>query len=224
MYVVKYKERIVLGIIPWNHQYIQDVMRNRYRITIELPYLEPESTEFPYVVNDDIMIYPASEDRDPVINPMIQQYYGPTWEFLEKNVIAHYEIQPLDLHAAQSNYRARAAAYRYDKEVAGTKITINEVEYNIETDRSNRSKYLEKYIMLAENQTVNWKFGNQWVILSKQDIQNIVQAIDSHIQAAFDWELGMINSIESAASLADLLAIEELNPVMNSERPLVNQN
>lgn len=224
MYVVKFKERIVLGIIPWNHQYIQDVMRNRYRITIELPYLEPEATEFPYVVNDDIIIYPASENRDLNINPMIQQYYGPTWEFLENTVIAHYEIQSLDLHSAQSNYRARAAAYRYDKEIAGTKITINGVEYKLETDRFNRSKYVEKYIMLAENQTVNWKFDDQWVILSKQDIQNIVQAIDNHIQAAFDWELSMINSIESAANLADLLAIEELNPVINSERLLVNQN
>ena len=220
MYVVKYKESIVLGIIPWNNKYIQDVMRNRYRITIELPYLEPESSEFPYVVNDDITIYPASEDRDLNINPMVQQYYGPTWEFLEKNVIAHYEIRPLDLHDAQSNYRARAAAYRYDKEVAGTKITINSVEYNIETDRSNRSKYIEKYIMLEDNQTVNWKFIDQWVNLSKQNLQNIIQAIDSHIQAAFDWELSMINIIESAASSEDLLAIEELNPVMNSERPL----
>ena len=216
MYVVKYKERIVLGIIPWNHQYIQDVMRNRYRMTIELPYLEPESTEFPYVVNDDITIYPANEDRDPNINPMIQQYYGPTWEFLENNVIAHYEIQPLDLHAAQSNYRARAAAYRYDKEVAGTKITINSVEYNIETDRSSRSKYAEKYIMLADNQTVNWKFAYQWVILSKQDIQNIVQAIDTHVQGAFDWELSMINTINSATSLEDLLNIADLNPVEKS--------
>lgn len=224
MYVVKYKGRVVLGMIPWNHKYIQDVMRTRYRVTIELPYLEPGVSEFPYVVNDDITIYPATEDRDPNINPMIQQYYGPTWEFLENSVIAHYDIQSLELSSAQGNYRARAAAYRYDKEISGTKITINGVEYNIETDRASRSKYVEKYIMLAENQTVNWKFADQWVVLSKQDIQTIVQAIDNHVQAAFDWELSMINVIESAASSDDLLAIEELNPTVKIERPLVDQN
>ena len=217
MYVVKHKERIVLGIIPWNHQYIQDVMRNRYRVNIELPYLEPEATEFPYVVNNDITIYPASEDRDPVINPMVQQYYGPTWEFLEDRAVAHYEILPLELHAAQSNYRARAAAYRYDKEVSGTKVTINDVEYDIETDRSSRSKYVEKYVMLSDGQTVNWKFTDQWVTLTKQNIQSIVQAIDSHVQGAFDWELSMINTINSATSLEDLLNVEELNPIQPNQ-------
>lgn len=211
MYVVKYKERVVLGIIPWNAQYIENVMRSRYRVSIELPDEEP--TEFPFQVNENTVIYPASENRDSNINPMIQQYYGPTWEFLEDRVIAHYEIRELDLNSAKNNYREVAAAKRYVKEISGTKITINGVEYKVETDRNSRTKYIEKYVMLDENQTVNWKFSEQWVTLSKQDVKSIVQMIDAHVQEAFDWELDLINIINSANSSEDLLAIEELNPV-----------
>jgi hypothetical protein len=211
MYVVKFKGRVVLGLIPWNAQYIQDVMRNRYRIVIELPYLEPESTEFPYIVNEDITIYPASENRDDNINPMIQQYFGPTWEFLEDHVVAHYEILPLKLEDAKNNYIARAANIRYNKEISGTKIIFNNIEYNIETNRNSRSKYIEKFIMLGDGESINWKFSEQWITLTKINIQNIIQAIDEHVQSAFDWEFNINNIINSATSLDDLLNIEELN-------------
>lgn len=217
MYIVKYKEGIVLGIIPWNDQYIKDVIRNRYRITIELPYLEPQIEEFPYIVNDDITIYPASENRDYNINPMIQYYFGPTWEFLENRVIAHYQIEPLKLDDAKNNYRARAENFRYQKEISGTKITINENTYHIETNRTSRSKYVEKFILLNDDQAVNWKFTEGWAILTKQNIRNIIQAIDEHIQKAFDWELNMNNIINSATSLNDLVNIEDLNPVDESQ-------
>lgn len=220
MYVVKYKQRVVLGIIPWNNQYIQDVMKNRYRVDIELPYIEPESSEFPYQVNEDTVIYPATEDRDVNINPMIQQYYGPTWEFLEDRVIAHYEILDLELSAAQNNYKERAAAYRYNKEISGTKITLNNKEYVIETDRVSRTKYVEKFLMMEENQTVNWKFSQDWITLTKQDLQNIVHAIDSHVQGAFDWELNLINTIDSITNLQDLTLIEDLNPPPPTEQQL----
>ena len=217
MYVVKYKERIVLGIIPWNNQYIMDVMRNRYNSIIELPYLEPELAQFPYVVNEDITIYPANENRDPNIDPMIQYYFGPSWEFLTDRIVAHYEILPLTLEAAKNNYRDRAANFRYEKEISGTKITINGNTYNLETNRESRSKYVEKFILLNDEQTINWKFTEGWTTLTKQNIQSIIHSIDEHIQKAFDWELSMNNLINSVTNSNDLLNIEELKS-LNKEK------
>ena len=37
MYVVKYKERVILGLIPWNWKYITDVLIIRHRVTIDIP-------------------------------------------------------------------------------------------------------------------------------------------------------------------------------------------
>lgn len=210
MYVVKYKERIVLGIIPWNNQYIMDVMRNRYNSIIELPYLEPELTQFPYIVNEDITIYPANENRDPNIDHMIQYYFGPTWEYLTDRIVAHYEILPLTLEAAKNNYRDRAANFRYEKEISGTQITINGNTYKLETNRESRFKYVEKFILLTDEQTINWKFTEGWAVLTKQNIENIIKAIDEHIQKAFDWESTMNNIINSVTNSEDLLNIEEL--------------
>lgn len=211
MYVVKYKDRVVLGIIPWNNKYIMDVMRVRHRENIDLPYLEPEASEFPLQVNENIVIYPAEENRPQVMNPMVECYYGPTWEFLENKVIAHYEVRALSLDDAKSNYRARAAVLRYPKEIQGTKITIDGVEYDLETDRESRKKYIEK-LMTIGDQTVNWKFPQGWIVLNKQKLESIVSAIDQHVQSTFDEEFVLTTQVNNAQDVSELLSIADLNP------------
>lgn len=217
MYVVKYKGNVVLGIIPWNNQYIMDVMRSRYRQTIEIPYVEPQPEEFPLQVTDDIIIYPAEEDRASEINPLIEYYYGPTWELVDdKKIIAHYEVRPLELNDAKNNYRGKAAQIRYDKEIKGTVVLINGVEYSVETDRSSKSKYTEKLVAMSDNEVVNWKFNQGWGQLTKSQMQTVVAAINAYVQSAFDEEYQLNIVIDQATSAEDLLAIEALNKQENN--------
>ena len=210
MYVVVYKGRVVLGIIPWNNKYIMDVMRSRHNETIEIPYLEPDTSQFPYQVNADCVIYPAEEDRSSNINPMIEYYYGPTWEFLTAKVIAHYEILPLTLDNAKYNYKAKAADLRYKQEITNTTVIINGIEHEIETDRLSRTKFVEK-LSISSNESITWKFKNSWQIITKTDIQTIVDKIDEHVQGVFDEEYALVLLIDQAQSANDLLDIEALN-------------
>lgn len=211
MYVVKYKQRVVLGIIPWNSQYISDVMRSRYRVTVDVPFNEPDASQFPLVINSDITIYAAEEDRPPTINPMVEFYYGPTWDLVGNKMVARYQVLPLELENAKGNYRTKAAQLRYAKEIAGTKVEFNGTEYSIETTRGQRSKYVEKFVTMTDTQTVNWKFSEGWVTLTKAQLLTVVNAIDEHVQGAFDYELGLVFTINAATSNEQLLAIEELN-------------
>jgi hypothetical protein len=210
-FIVKYNNMVVLGIIPWNNKYIMDVMRARYDVEIEIPKIEPEASQFPLVLNDSVTIYPAEENRLNSINPMIEYYYGPTWEFLENKVIAHYEVRPLDLDSVKGNYKAKAAFLRYKKEISGTKVVINDIEYALETDRESKTKYIHKLVSIEENANINWKFSNQWVVLTKQNLQQIVNAIDSHIQSTFDEEYNFNIQIDAAQNVQELLNIEGLN-------------
>ena len=213
-FVVKYNDIVVLGIIQWNNKYIMDVMRSRYDVEIEIPKIEPDASQFPLVLNDGVTIYPAEEDRQSSINPMIEYYYGPTWEFLENKVIAHYEVRPLDLDSVKGNYKAKAAFLRYQKEISGTKVVINDMEYALETDRESKTKYIHKLVSVDENASINWKFSNhQWVVLTKQNLQQIVSAIDSHVQSAFDEEYNFNIQIDAAQTVQELLNITELNRV-----------
>jgi len=210
MYVVVYKGSVVLGIIPWNNKYIMDVMRARHNETIEIPYIEPAASQFPYQVNADCIIYPAEEDRSSNVNPLIEYYYGPTWEFLETKVIAHYEVVPHTLEYAKYNYKAKAADLRYKQEIANTSVTVNGIDHEIETDRLSRTKFIEK-LSISSNESINWKFKDSWQIITKADIQIIVDKIDEHVQGAFDAEYALSLLINQSQSFIDLLAIEALN-------------
>lgn len=209
-YVVKYKDRVVLGIIPWNNKYIMDVMRIRHNELIEIPSIEPEESKFPLVVNQDITIYPAEEDRPGAINPLIEFYQGPTWEFLENKVIAHYQVLPLDLNSVKQNYKAKAAFLRYKKEIVGTKINLDGIEYTVETNRESRSKYVERLTSMGET-SINFKFQEGWVSLTKENMQSVVAAIESHVQSCFNEEYAFNVTIDAAQTTEELLAIEALN-------------
>jgi hypothetical protein len=187
-----------------------DVMRSRHQETIEIPYLEPDTSQFPYQVNADCIIYPAEEDRSSNINPMIEYYYGPTWEFLATKVIAHYEILPLTLDSAKYNYKAKAADLRYKQEIANTSVIINGINCEIETDRLSRTKFVEK-LSVSSNEPITWKFKDSWQIITKTDIQTIVDKIDEHVQGAFDAEYALVLLIDQVQTANDLLAIEALN-------------
>lgn len=210
MYVVVYKNKVVLGIIPWNNEYIMTVMKSRYRVNIEIPKKEPVISLFPYHVNEDVIIYPAEENRPNSINPMIEYYYGPNWEFKSDKVIANYEIKPLSLENAKSNYREKASLKRYEKEVAGTTVVINENEHEIETDRNSRSKYVEK-LSSSNTNSIKWKFKDSWEIITKENLQYIIDTIDNHVQLAFDEEYDLFLLIDQAQTIDDLLEITELN-------------
>lgn len=217
MYVVKYKERVILGLIPWNWKYITDVLMIRHRVTIDIPIEEPQPSEFPLRVHDDVTIYIGEENIPKNMNPMTEYYYGPTWEFLEDKVIAKYEIVPLELQSAKNNYKNLAAKKRYEKEIEGVEIVINNTQLKIETSREERSKYIEKLISIDNVETLNWKFKEGWMSLSKQNLQYIVQSIDSHIQSAYDYEYNLNNLIDNAVSSNDLLNIQELNESNESQ-------
>lgn len=215
MYVIIHKNRVILGILPWNSQYYTDVLRSRYRITTELPRNEPAPDVFPWEIDADTKIVSAQEVRPNIENPLVKYYYGPTWDFLETKVIANYEVIPHAIEDARANYKAKAGTQRYEQEVSGTSITIDDVEYKIETDRSSRTKYIEKYVSMGD--TVNWKFNEGWVVLTKTQMQSIVAAIDTHVQSAYDEEL-RLNAVIAACETAEQLeAVEELNKKPNDE-------
>jgi hypothetical protein len=215
MYVIIHKNRVILGILPWNSQYYTDVLRSRYRITTELPRNEPAPDVFPWEIDADTKIVPAEEVRPNIENPLVKYYYGPTWDFLETKVIANYEVIPHAIEDARANYKVKAGTQRYEQEVSGTSITINDVEYKIETDRSSRTKYIEKYVSMGE--TVNWKFNEGWVVLTKTQMQSIVAAIDTHVQSAYDEELRLNAVIDACETAEQLEAVEELNKKPNDE-------
>jgi hypothetical protein len=218
MYAVVYQNKVIVGPMSWNRAIFQGSLERR-GILDTLPRVAPE--ELPYVINDDAQIMAVEEVR-PEMNPMVEYYYGPLWEITETKAIANYEVVDTNIEFARNNFKSKAAEERWKKETAGTKITINGVEVSLDTTRDGRNVFIQKFVMMGANDTVNWKFPESWVTLSKSDFDTIITAIDTHVESCFTWEKSIVDQIDESETKEDLLAIvivekEEVSPELTQE-------
>jgi hypothetical protein len=209
IYAIVHKNRVILGPLAWAQKYYTDVLKIRHRVQANIPGIPPE--QLPYRVDADTTIHEVVENRTD-IDPMVQYHYGPLWDLSGDVVVANYEIHELQIELARNNFKALAAHERYKKEVSSVKVTVQSTEVTCDTSRDGRNIFLQKYSLMGENDTSNWKFPEGWLTLTKSDLGQIVLAGATHIQSAFDWEKNISDQIDAAQTAEELNAIEIEQP------------
>lgn len=210
MYAVVYKNRVIVGPMDWNRAIFQGSLEKE-KVSQTLPRVAPD--DLPYTVNEDAKIMLVEEQR-PAMNPMVEYYYGPLWEITETRAIANYEVHDSPIEAARINFKTQAADERWRREIKGTKAAVQGTEVTIDTSRDGRNIFIQKLALMSDTDTVNWKFPEGWLTLSKQDLSGVVTAGANYIQGCFDWEKTINDQIDSATTKEELLAIEIIAPTL----------
>ena len=97
---------------------------------------------------------------------------------------------------------------RWVKEGKGVTLTIQNTEVWCDTSRGNRDIFLQKYTIMPDNTTINWKFPNDiWLELTKSELGYIVSEGSTYIQSCFDWEASKAAIIDACTTLAELDAL-----------------
>lgn len=208
MYAVVYKNRVIVGPMGWNRGIFQGSLEKE-NIKQTLPRVAPE--DLPYVVNEDAKIMLVEEVR-PEMNPMVEYYYGPLWDVTGDVAIANYEVRDGTIEDARYNLKQLAAQERWKKEIAGTKVTVQDTEVTIETDRETRNIFLQKYALMQDDELVNWKFPERWLTLTRTELSQVIATGASYIQGCFDWEKTINDEIDTSNTKEELLAIEIVEP------------
>ena len=204
MYAVVYKDRVIVGPMAWNRAIYQGSLAKE-KVEVQLPRVAPE--QLPLIINEDARIMAVEEVRPPM-NPMVEYYYGPLWDVSSDIAIANYEVRDGQIADARYNFKQQAAEERWKKEIAGTKVTLQDTEVTVETDRETRNIFVQKYSLMPEEETVNWKFPEGWLTLSKLELGQAIAAGANYIQSCFDWEKTINDQIDAANTKEELLAIE----------------
>lgn len=206
MYAVVYKGNVIVGPMEWNRAIFTGSL-SKEGVDVTLPRVAPET--LPYVINEDSKICLVNENRSEM-NPMVEYYYGPIWDITGDIAIANYDVMDSPVEFAKVNFKNQAADERYKKEISGTTINIQNTEVTIDTTRDGRNIFVQKYSLMNDNETVNWKFPQGWLTLTKTELGSIVAAGASHIQTVFDWEKSINDQIDAATTKEQLLAIQIL--------------
>lgn len=215
MYAVVYKGRVIVGPMQWNRALYQGSLA-RQGVTASLPRVAP--TEWPLVINDDAKIVPVEETR-PEINDSVEYYYGPLWTITEDKATANYEVHDAPIESARSNLKQIAAGERWRRETAGTKITVQGQEVTVDTTREGRNIFVQKLNIMNDGDTVNWKFAEGWLNITKLELAAVVSAADNYVQSCFDWEKTISDQLDAANTKQELLAVEIIEPPAEPQTP-----
>ncbi len=201
---IVHNNRVIVGPMEWRQKYFTDVLKIRHQITANIPGEAPQT--LPLVIDSDTAIYRVIENKSE-IDFMTEYHYGPLWEITSDAIIANYEVKDIEIADARNNFKIIAANKRYNKEVSGLKITVNGVEVSVDTSREGRNLFIQKLLVMADDEVVNWKFPESWLELSKNDLKYIISQSSNYIQSAFDWEKNINNAIDAAISKSELKGI-----------------
>lgn len=244
--LVENRQIVHLGPFAWNkYRMLQSELDD-----LEVSFTVPPVEQGYIRINDNFEIFPITDIVSPEIDPNFDQPIGPTWTFNDDHVIGTYEKQDKPLVEVRNTIKSVAAAIRYGKEAAGTKVIIvpevtgevsvpklNEetgvfeetietriittaVEVTADTSRDGRAIFVQVYSTLPDGASVDWKFPEGWMNITKKQLGLIIAGGFTYIQEQFVWEKSVGDSADAASTMDELKVIYvEVVPVVEPVIP-----
>jgi hypothetical protein len=200
---------VILGPIAWKPRYISDILSDELDQDIVITAADESLVPFDIIpgvtVRKCISIYHE-------INPKIHRHEGPFWVYDDNNeeyqAVATWQQEDKNIDLVKAELKNLVADMRWKKEGEGVTLTIQETEVWCDTSRGNRDIFLQKYTIMPDGTTINWKFPNDiWLQLTKQELGYIVSEGSLYIQSCFDWEATQNDIINACTTLAELDAL-----------------
>lgn len=206
MYVITHHhdyDEVLLGPIEWRPAFIASVLQSDLDLDTKPVVLQSDESRIPYYILPNVRVRPVVEE--PVeYNPKIQFLNGPLWSYTDDVAVMSWIAADKDINIVKAELKNLVASERYNREIAGTTATVQGQLVSVDTNRGSRDIFVQKYLLMAETDQVEWKFPEGWLVLSKEELGQIVAAGANHVQAQFAWEAAKSAEIDTCATLAEL--------------------
>jgi hypothetical protein len=199
--LVENRQTILLGPIVWKPRFIQSELDE-----LEVSYIVPPVEQGYIKINDNLEIIPIVEAPDPGHDPLYEELAGPYYTYTDNTATMTYNKIDRKLDDVKGNYKQLAAAARYSRETSGTSAIVGDNTIALATDVASRANYLNLLNTVGEG-TINYKTNGVFVALNATGLQALVDAVNVHVQDAFNWEKGILDQIDAATSIEELKAI-----------------
>ena len=217
--IVENRQIVHLGPMNWNTRKFQSEINDladQEGLEIDFTF-SPTEPEGYIKISDTLEVFPVDAINVPDHNPLFEQLVGPFWNYDGNKATASYDAIPADINASKGALKQLAANQRWIKENTPFKMTVQGVEITVDVSRDNRNIFVQKYSMMADNETVDWKFPETWLTLTKAELGEVVSGGAAHIQTQFDWEKSLVDQIDSATSFDVLKTlVDQIVPPVNN--------
>lgn len=202
--LVQNKTTVLIGPRFWQHRFFQSELDE-----LEVNYkLSPVESGYINIGLGGLEIFPIIGSSAPAYDSMYETLAGPFYTYNNNEATETYTKQDLPLRDMKKNLQKLVTEQRYFKEIAGTTTTAQSTTVTIDTSRDGRNIFIQKLMLMGDSETVQWKFPETWLTLTKADLLAVVTAGATYIQNQFTWEATINTSLESAVDKAALKVID----------------
>lgn len=208
---------VILGPIAWKPRYISDILYDE--LDEEVIVTQADEAKVPFEPYPGIKIRKCTVVYEDLANSKIHQHQGPVWTYDDENeeiqATATWSVQDKPIDLVKGELKSIVSDERWKKENIGVTLTIQAQDVWCDTSRGNRDIFLQKYVMMADDEVIRWKFPTVWLNLTKPELGYIVSEGSKYIQGCFDWESDLSAEIDAATTLEQLdsiVIVEENTP------------
>lgn len=200
MYALIHDSQLVLGPMGYNYRMINSDLEE---LEIEERVSPRDYERVPFQINENTYVLPVIQIIPPH-DSRFQVVGNFEWNIIKENDIPVrvemiYEINDKTLDQIKEEYKKQVSPIRKEKENTNIQLTINDTVVTVITSKEERLIYLNKLFSYTE--PINFKFtGGVWALLTKADMEYIIQEIDKKVQESFDWEHFKIQEIDSCTT------------------------
>jgi hypothetical protein len=199
-------DRVIIGPMAWRPRYFSTVLSEE--LDQDVLIMDSDEARVPYNVLTGIRIRRCSIEKEDV-NSKIETHSGPTIVYeSDGTATAQWTKINKNIDVVRNELKQQLATNRWQKEELGTTVIIQGTEVSIDTRRTFRDIFIQKYLLMSEGETVDWKFPEGWLTLSKSELGLVVATGAQYVQDQFNWESSVTDQIDSASTLQELDAIE----------------
>lgn len=207
MYVLTKDNFVFYGPNQWNPKLIQSYIEDDFELEMIIDQMAPESNTD---LGNGITAYKIGEVQIPEYNTKIQRLEGPFYTFSD-TATQSFTVVDKNIDFVKQDLLALVANARWEKEISGVEVTVQNTAVKVTTQRGDRDIFLQALQGGVDN-TV-WKLADTnnstvWLTLSLADLQTIVNAIKQHIIDSFDWEKAKADEIAACQTLDELDKVE----------------
>jgi hypothetical protein len=210
LYVLIDGQYVVNGPREWNAISFQNTLSDDYEINYVLPQQKIDIE--PIIISDTLRILGASLTY-PNYNQKIEYCDGPYWTYDNDFAAGTFEVKDQPIDFVKSTLKGIVSSNRYNKEISGASANVQNTIVSVDTSRINRNTYINAYNLMGDTDTINWKFTEGWLVLTKEDMLVVVSAGADYINAQFAWESSKVQEIDNCTTLEELNNVDLGYPV-----------
>lgn len=212
--IVQNRITVLLGPMPWRQRMFQSEINDLVdQGELSERFIIPPVEQGYINIGNGIEIFPVGDSYMPEHDTNFQQAAGPFRTFDNNIAVPSYTVQDLDINIIKGNLKQLAASERYRKEVSGSNTVVQGSTVTLDTSRDGRNIFVQKLMLMSDTDTVNWKFPETWLTLTKQDLANVVSTGAAYIQSQFNWEQDISAQVDSATTIEELRLINIIEPL-----------